>query len=69
MSVFMVGRHAGTVTARMLFPTGANHRLSERRALRRMVFDSRFWCRVGTASGRSRSDPGLCRPGAVTDLT
>jgi len=69
MSVFMVGRRAGTLTARVLFPTGVAHHLSERRTLRRAVSDSGFWRRVGTASGRSRSDPGMCRPGAITGLT
>jgi len=67
MSEFTLGRRAGTVTRRRLISAGSNrHRLGP--ALRRMVFDSGFWHRVGTASGRCRANPGLCHQSAV-DLT
>jgi len=68
MSEFTVGGRTGALTSRRLVPTGARRRRSERRPLLRMAFDTGFWHRVGTASGRCRSDPGLCHSGAV-DLT
>ena len=68
MSEFTVGGRAGALTSRSFVPAVARRRRFERRPLLRMAFDTGFWHRVGTASGRFRSDPGLCHPGAV-DLT
>ena len=65
MSVFTLGRRAGT--ARRLFPAEAG-RLAIERSMVHMTFNHGFWHRVGTASGRCRSNPGLCHPGVV-DLT
>lgn len=68
MSEFTPAKRTGALTSRRLVPAGARRRRFERRPLLRMAFDTGFWHRVGTASGRFRSDPGLCHPGAV-DLT
>ena len=69
MSVFMVGRRAGTVTRQRRVPAGSKGHRLERLTLRRMVPDGRFWSHVAAASGRSISDAGICRPGSVTTLT
>lgn len=68
MSGFAIGRRAGTVARQRLVRAGSKRHRLEGLTLRRMAFDSGFWHRVGTASGRCRSNPGLCHPGVV-DLT
>jgi len=68
MSEFTIGRRGGILTRQRLVKAGSNRHRLDGPALRRMVFDSGFWHRVGTASGRCRGNPGLCHQSAV-DLT